>query len=144
LYMFVISVVFSALYLVAYPGLGSFPGVLGWTQVGAWEKEMQRADARFAPLFNRHLELPVETVARDPQALKMGQRLFANSCAQCHGSDARGSFGFPNLTDGTWLYGGSPEAIRHSITEGRRGQMPAWGPMLGDDTVRALTDHVLA
>ena len=54
----------------------------------------------------------------------MGQRLFLTYCYQCHGSDARGAKGFPNLTDGDWLYGGTPETIQTTILNGRNGIMP--------------------
>lgn len=144
LYMFVASILFGIGYLIAYPGLGSFPGVLGWTQAKAWQEEMDHANAKFGPVFDKYLQQPIETVARDPQAVKMGQRLFANNCSQCHGSDARGSHGFPNLTDQAWLYGGKPDNIVETITNGRQGQMPAWGPILGEEKINQVANHVLA
>ncbi len=142
LYMFIASIVFAIGYLIAYPGLGKFPGLLGWTQVDAWQQEIDQAEAKFGPLFEAYLQQPAEAVAQDPQAVKMGQRLFANHCAQCHGSDARGSHGFPNLADNDWLYGGSADAIKHSITHGRAGQMPARGAVLGDAKTAQVTAYV--
>ncbi len=142
LYMFVASIIFAIGYLAAYPGLGKFPGFLGWTQVEAWETEIAKAEDRYGPIFEAYRTQTVETVAADPKALKMGQRLFANYCAQCHGSDARGSYGFPNLADNDWLYGGDPAAIKHSITHGRAGQMPAWGPVMGDEKTAQVTAYV--
>lgn len=141
-YLFVATIVFAFGYLVFFPGLGAFPGVLGWSQEGQLERDVARANAEYGPLFAKYASQPVAELSRDPQALKMGQRLFANNCAQCHGADARGSFGFPNLTDGDWLYGGAPEQIEHSISHGRSGGMPAWESALGDAGVEQVTAFV--
>jgi cytochrome c oxidase cbb3-type subunit 3 len=65
--------------------------------------------------------MDIKDVAKDPQAREIGQRLFLNTCAQCHGSDAQGGKGYPNLTDSDWLYGGDPEVIKTTITHGRNG-----------------------
>lgn len=143
-YLFVITIVFGIGYLIAYPGLGSFPGLLGWSQEGQLEKETARANATYGPLFAKYAALPLAEVAKDPQALKMGQRLFANNCAQCHGTDARGSFGFPNLTDNDWLYGGAPEQIETTIAHGRNGAMPPWEAALGEDGVQQVVAFVIA
>jgi len=142
LYMFLASIVFAIGYLIAYPGLGKFPGMLGWTQVEAWQSEIDKAERTYAPLFEGYLAQPVETVAQDPKATKMGQRLFAHDCAQCPGSDARGSHGFPNLTDNDWLYGGDAATIQQSIAYGRAGQMPAWGAVMGDEKTAQATAYV--
>lgn len=144
IYLFVITIVFSIGYLIAYPGMGHFPGLLGWTQEGQWQREMDRAEQAYGPVFSKYAAMPVEEVINDPAAMKMGQRLFANNCAQCHGSDARGAFGFPNLTDNDWLYGGSPEQIKISIVDGRQGAMPGWAQALGDDGVMQVAQHVLS
>lgn len=142
--MFIITIIFSIGYLIAYPGMGNFKGLLNWTQVGQWEQSVARAEERFGALRFKYLAMPVEEVAADPKARKMGQRMFANNCAQCHGADARGSRGFPNLSDGDWIWGGSPDNIKTSITNGRMAAMPAWGPMLGDDGVRNTAAYVLS
>jgi cytochrome c oxidase cbb3-type subunit 3 len=110
--LFVITVVFSLGYLVVYPGLGGFGGKLDWSQTGAYDKEMAKAKADLEPLYAKFTSMPTEEMAKDPQAMAIGERLFMNNCAQCHGSDARGSKSFPNLADGDWLHGGSPEKIR--------------------------------
>lgn len=144
LYMFVITLVFAVGYLIAYPGLGSFQGVLGWSQTGQWQREVERAEARYEPIFAAYVDQPVEEVAQDPQALRMGQRLFASNCAQCHGSDARGNRGFPNLTDDEWIWGGSIEAIRTSITNGRQAAMPPWAAVLGEGGVANVAHYVLS
>ena len=126
LHMFVVTLVFSVGYLVAYPGLGNFGGALGWSQVGQWQSEVDAAKVRFEPVFARYRDMPIEQVAQDTQALRMGQRLFANNCAVCHGSDGGGNHGFPNLRDDEWMWGGDADAIKTTITGGRMGAMPAW------------------
>ncbi len=143
-WMFIGSIVFALVYLLLYPGLGNFPGLLGWSSSSALEQDQQRAEARFAPLFERYLRTPVEELAETPQAIRMGQRLFGNYCAQCHGTAAQGSPGYPNLTDGHWAWGGSPEQIRATLVNGRRAAMPAWGPVLGDDGIRDTTEFVIS
>lgn len=140
--LFVATIVFGLAYLALYPGLGKFPGVLGWTQVSQYEAEVERAEARFAPIFARYAEMPVEEVAKDEEALRIGQRLFATNCSVCHGSDARGSFGFPNLTDNDWIWGGSADQIRTTLMQGRQAAMPAWQQVLGDDGIRNTAAYV--
>jgi cytochrome c oxidase cbb3-type subunit 3 len=142
MWLFWITIVFSVAYLVVYPGLGKFPGVFGWTSTGAYSKESGEADAKLKPLYDKYLAMPLPAIAADPQGRAMGERIFLVNCAPCHGSDGRGSTGFPNLTDNDWLYGGEPEAIVTSITEGRMGIMPALGPMLGEDGVRNVVAYV--
>lgn len=133
MWLFYITIVFSLAYLYLYPGLGTFEGKLGWKSNGQYDKEMAKADADYGPLFNKYLQQDMKTVAADPQARVIGERLFMTYCAQCHGSDAGGSKGFPNLADKDWLYGGTPEAIKASILDGRRGHMPPMGAALGSE-----------
>jgi cytochrome c oxidase cbb3-type subunit 3 len=142
--MFLFTIIFSIGYLIAYPGMGNFKGLLNWTQVGQWERSVEQAEERFGALRFKYLAMPVEEVAEDRQARKMGQRMFANNCAQCHGADARGSSGFPNLSDKDWIWGGTPDNIKTSITNGRMAAMPAWGPMLGDEGVRNTAAYVMS
>ncbi|MFT3930205.1 MAG: cytochrome-c oxidase, cbb3-type subunit III [Spongiibacteraceae bacterium] len=142
-YMFVITIVFALGYLVAFPGLGAFKGVMGWSSAGQLQKDAAKAEAQYGPLFAKFATMPITEVAKDPKALKMGQRLFASNCAQCHGADARGSFGFPNLTDNDWLYGGEPEQIEQTITAGRNGAMPAWESALGNQGVLEVANFVM-
>ncbi|MBI4124012.1 MAG: cytochrome-c oxidase, cbb3-type subunit III [Betaproteobacteria bacterium] len=143
-WLFYLTVIFSLIYLVLYPGLGSWPGTLGWTQVGQLEQEIARAESRFGPTYEKFAAMDVKELSADPQALAVGEKLFLNNCAQCHASDARGSRGFPSLADMDWLWGGSPEAIRTSITEGRVGTMPAWGEALGEQRVKDIAHYVLS
>ena len=146
--LFLGTLVFSVFYLLLYPGLGNFKGLLpgyedGWTQVNQWQREMNRADEQYGPIFAKYAAMPIEEVAKDERALKMGGRLFASNCAVCHGSDAKGSYGFPNLADSSWRWGGEPETIKTTIMHGRMGMMPAQGPMIGEDGVRNVAAYVL-
>jgi len=143
-YMFLITIVWAIGYLVVYPGMGNYPGLLGWTQVGQHDAKVAEADAKFREMRDKYLALPVAEIAADPAVLKMGQRMFSNNCAQCHGADAKGRYGFPNLTDGDWLYGGSTDDIKASITNGRRGAMPAWGEVIKDQGVKETTAYVMS
>jgi len=147
-WLFVGTLVFGAGYLVLYPGLGNWKGILpgyenGWTGANEWQKEMEKADAKFGPIFAKYAAMPVEEVAKDPQALKMGSRLFASNCSVCHGSDAKGAYGFPNLTDNDWRWGGEPETIKASIMNGRHGVMPAWAEVIGEQGVADVAAFVL-
>lgn len=144
MWLFYITLVFSAIYLALYPGLGSFKGVYGWSSQGQYDAEQQKAAARFGPIFDKYAKMELTQVAADQDAREMGQRLFLNYCAQCHASDGRGSKGFPNLTDGDWLYGGDPQVIKTSILDGRGGMMPALGAALGEDGTRDTAHYVLS
>jgi cytochrome c oxidase cbb3-type subunit 3 len=144
-WMFVLTVVFSLLYLVAYPGLGSYEGKLAWTSKGEHAAEMDKANKELAPLYARYAGLPAEQVAADAGAMAIGERLFMNNCAQCHGSDARGSKGFPNLADADWLHGGAPAKIKETLTQGRIGNMPPMAAALGSpDDVKNVAHYVLS
>jgi cytochrome c oxidase cbb3-type subunit 3 len=128
--LFYLTLVWGVLYLAAFPGLGALKGFMGWNQRSAYEAEVAAADAKYAPLFERLAATDLAELARDPQAMQVGARLFSNYCATCHGSDARGARGFPNLRDHDWLYGAEPAAIKISILQGRQAVMPAWGAIL--------------
>lgn len=145
MWLFYITIVFGIVYLVLYPGLGSYAGKLGWKSTGAYQEELAKADAEYGPLFNKYLQQDIKTVAADPQAHAIGERLFLTYCAQCHGSDARGNKGFPNLTDRDWLYGGTPEAIKTTILGGRNGMMPSMAAAVGSDKdVESVAHYVLS
>lgn len=140
-WMFVITVVFALVYLALYPGLGNFKGMLNWTSVGQHKAEVQKMDAAVKPLFDKYMAMDVKAVAGDKQAMEMGKRMYLTYCMQCHGADARGAKGFPNLTDGDWQWGGEAEQIKASIAEGRMGIMPPHA-QLGADTIKDLANYV--
>ncbi|MFV0677582.1 cytochrome-c oxidase, cbb3-type subunit III [Variovorax sp. tm] len=143
--LFVLTIVFGLGYLALFPGLGSFRGKSGWTSRGAYEAEVARATQELAPVYAKYASMPVEEISHDPQAHAIGERLFMGNCAQCHGSDARGSKGFPNLTDKDWLYGGTPEKIIETITRGRVGVMPPMAAAVGTpDDVKNVANYVLS
>ena len=143
--LFIITCIFSLAYLYLYPGLGSYQGSLGWTQTGQFEKEVARGNEQTAPIYAAFAGKSTEELAKDQQAMAIGDRLFMNNCAQCHGSDARGGTGFPNLTDGQWNWGGTPEQIHATIAQGRTGIMTPMAAAVGSsDDVRNLANHVLS
>ncbi|MBL4913910.1 cytochrome-c oxidase, cbb3-type subunit III [Shewanella schlegeliana] len=166
-YMFYITIIFSVIYLALYPGLGSFKGFLGWTSSnqsvrtveesnqavvdaqneGRWvqyDQEVKHADEKFGPIFKAYADTPLEELVKNEEALKVGGRLFLQNCAMCHGSDARGSKGFPNLTDNAWLYGGELETIKTSIMNGRHGMMPPKGGLpIEDSELKGLTEYIV-
>ena len=123
--MFLILTVVALGYWVLYPGLGSFKGLLDTNQAKEVRADQEKIEAMVQPVFQKYAEMPIEDIAKDDEARAIGQRLFLNNCAQCHGSDAQGSPSFPNLTDNSWLWGGEPEKILQTITNGRRGIMTA-------------------
>jgi len=143
--LFVLTIVFAGAYLTLYPGLGARAGALGWSSAGQVQTDLARQRAAMAPIYAQFAGKKAEVLARDPHAMAIGERLFANNCAGCHGADARGSKGFPNLTDDDWLWGGSPERIEETITKGRVGQMPPVAEFVGtSEDVRNVAAYVLS
>ena len=142
--MFVMTIVFGIGYLIAFPGMGNFKGVLGWTSVGQWQSEMDYASERLQPILDGYAATDMDELASNPAAMKMGARIFANNCAQCHGSDARGAYGFPNLTDSDWLYGGDQQTLMTTILHGRQAAMPAWQTILGDEGIKNVAAYVIS
>ncbi len=143
--MFYITLIFGLVYLVLYPGLGSFAGVLGWSQISQYQRETQTAEEKYGPIFARFSSQSIPALSKNPEAMAIGQRLFLNYCATCHGSDAGGGPGFPNLRDNDWLHGGSPEAIETTILHGRKGVMPPMGAALGgNEGVEQVAAYVLS
>jgi cytochrome c oxidase cbb3-type subunit 3 len=133
MWMFYITIVFGVIYLALYPGLGTFAGKLGWTSKGEYQAELKVADAEYGPLFEKFQKTDMKVLAKDPQARAIGERLFLTYCSQCHGSDARGSKGYPNLSDSDWLHGGDPEVIKTTLLKGRHGVMPPMGVVVGTE-----------
>jgi cytochrome c oxidase cbb3-type subunit 3 len=142
LYMFHFTIIFGVIYLVLYPGLGTFEGVLGWTQISEYQEEMDAAAEKYDPIFNKYVNQDLVAVSENPEANTIGKRLYATYCTQCHGSDARGARGYPDLTDDEWLWGGKPEDIKKTIMEGRIGAMPAWQEVIGTEGVFNVTEYV--
>ena len=166
-YMFFATFIWSVYYLAAYPGLGNWEGLGKWTSSNQGitslaeskeateqalangenvqlDQEFIAADERFGPIFESFAKQDIETLVKDEKALEIGQRLFSQNCAQCHGSDARGGQGFPNLTDNDWLYGGTPDKIKETLLYGRVAAMPPWGDALGEQGIKEMAAHVLS
>lgn len=131
LWLFYLTVVFSIIYLVLYPGMGNFQGVLGWSQTGQYEQEVERIEERQQAFFSRFAEMDLAQLAADADAMSAAANIFGNRCAMCHGSDGRGAPGFPNLRDDAWLWGGDEAAVLLSIQQGRSGVMPPMADSLG-------------
>ncbi len=144
-WMFLMTIAFAVGYLIAYPGLGDYKGVFGWTQVNQYEKEMAKNNASFHENYGKFAAMSVEETAKDPQAMAVGENLFGVYCIQCHGADAQGTKGFPNLVDHDWLWGGTPDKIKESITNGRVGVMAPWGVALGgEERVKDVAHYVMS
>ncbi len=145
MWLFVATIVFAAVYLAFYPGLGTNAGSLGWTSQNQFVAEQNKAAAAMEPVYAKFTAMSAEQLGKDTQAMGIGQRLFLNNCAQCHGSDARGSKGFPNLADTDWLGAGSPEYINKVIAEGRTGMMPPMAAAMGSaEDVKNVAHYVLS
>mgnify|MGYP005724807515 CR=1 FL=1 len=144
--LFIGTVIFSVAYLALYPGLGNFNGLLNWTSSNQWKDEVVHANQVYAPLFARYAALPATELLKEEnrEGLRIGQRLYANNCSVCHGTAATGAYGFPNLTDTDWLYGGSIENIKYTLVNGRVGAMPAWAGVLGESGIRDMASYVLS
>lgn len=139
------TIIFSFAYLFLYGGLGSYKGLLGWSQIDEYKAELKAGDEQYGPLFKKFMAMDIPAVAKDPQALEIGERLFLNTCAQCHGSDAQGVRGYPNLTDKDWLYGGDPQTIMATLHDGRSGFMPPMADAVGNaDDVLNVANYVLS
>ncbi len=133
LYLYFITIAWGVGYMVAYPGIGAFEGVLGWSQHGQYEEEMATAAERYEPIYERFAAMSFEERMADPEAMQLGRSLYASYCTTCHGSDARGAPGYPNLTDDAWLWGDSEAQIVHTLKQGRVAIMPQLGAALGGD-----------
>ncbi|MDK2777619.1 MAG: cytochrome-c oxidase, cbb3-type subunit III [Pseudomonadota bacterium] len=149
-FMFWGTIVFGFIYLGAY-GFGNFNGLftvtvdgeeVTWTSTNQWKAEVQAFDQEIAPLYAKYSATPVADLIHDEEALQSGQRLFKSNCSVCHGSNAKGAQGFPNLTDNDWLYGGAPDTIKQTITHGRQGAMPAWGAVMGEEGTANMVQYV--
>jgi cytochrome c oxidase cbb3-type subunit 3 len=143
MWLFWITLIFGVAYLVLYPGLGSFAGVLKWSSTGQYDSEMAKAKERYEPKFAEYGALDLAAIAAKPEAHDMGERIFLNNCAQCHGSDGGGRTGFPNLRDNEWQWGGEPDQIVQTVTAGRQAMMPPWS-QLGEENIKNVAHYVLS
>jgi cytochrome c oxidase cbb3-type subunit 3 len=144
LWLFYLTIVFGFVYLALYPGLGNYPGKLGWSQTGQYDSEIKQANEKFDPIFSEYAKKDITELAKDSTATKIGQRLFLNYCATCHASDAGGAKGFPSLKDNDWLWGGAASDIKTTILNGRMGVMPPWQAVIGDEGVTNVTQYVIS
>lgn len=142
LYLFWVTLIFAVVYLAMYPGFGNTQGMLGWSAADQYKAEQDAADKRYGPIFAKYQGMELAAVAADPEARAAGRRLFVTYCAQCHGSDAHGAKGFPNLSDKVWNWGGEPDTIKATITGGRMGMMPPFGQILGAEGVKDVVSYV--
>ncbi|MCL1962582.1 MAG: cytochrome-c oxidase, cbb3-type subunit III [Desulfovibrionaceae bacterium] len=144
-WLFIITCVFGLVYLVLFPGAGSFKGALGWSETRQFDEEMAAGDAQVAPIYAAFANKSIVDLSKDPQAMAIGDRLFMNNCSQCHASDARGAIGFPDLTDKHWNWGGTPDEILETITNGRIAVMAPVAAQLGSpEDVRAVANYALS
>ena len=145
MWLFIVTVVFAVIYLALYPGLGTYQGSFKWSSTGQWEDEQKKAFEKMAPVYEKYKTMAAEDLAKDPAAMGIGERLFVNNCAQCHGSDGRGSKGFPNLTDADWLGGTGMDYVKKTVTEGRQGVMPPMAAAVGSgEDVKNVAQYVLS
>jgi cytochrome c oxidase cbb3-type subunit 3 len=142
--LFIITIVFGAGYLAFYPGMGNFAGTSKWSSVGAYQEQVARQrenfEARLASVKDRSLR----ELSGNGNAMATAKNLFSANCAGCHGSDARGAKGFPNLTDQDWLWGNDEERLLETIAQGRHGMMPALGSVLGENGVNEVASYVVS
>jgi cytochrome c oxidase cbb3-type subunit 3 len=142
--MFLITIVYAAAYLIYYPGLGNYEGIVGWTSTEQWQQEVDRHEERFAPIYEELAAMSADELANDRAAQQIGRRLFINHCSACHGVSATGSLGFPNLADTEWIWGSGFDNIKQAIVNGRNAVMPPWGAALGDEGVADVTQYTLS
>ncbi len=142
--LFLLTVVFTVGYLVFYPGFGAVAGTLGWTSSGEVKADLDENNRKLEAVFARFRDRSMEELVHDPQAQSFGRNVFVNNCAACHGSDARGAKGYPNLTDNDWLYGNTADQVLTTIMNGRGGVMPPLGAALGEQGVNEVANYVLS
>lgn len=144
--MFYITLFFGIVYLILYPGLGSYAGMLKEDQLAEYERQMKSAEARFSKIYDLYADIAIEKIITEkPEAVQIGQRLFSTYCTMCHGSDAGGIKGYPNLRDDDWLWGGEPQAIKTSIMQGRNGLMPSAeaNNLKSEEDIKNVSHYVL-
>lgn len=143
LWSFILTLIWGAGYFIVYPGLGNFEGTFGWSQEAQYEAEMATAEETYGPIFAKYGAMPAEELVNDPAAMSIGSSLFANYCSQCHGANALGAPGFPNLTAGVFSYGGTPAQIEQTLTNGRVGVMPSASAIVQtEEQLAAMIEYV--
>lgn len=142
--LFIATVLFGAGYLYFFPGLGSYDGAGKWSSVAEYEAKVAQHRALLEQQLASLHEAPLEQIAADPRAMSTAKNLFGANCSTCHGSDARGAKGFPNLTDNEWLWGAPHESVYESIANGRHAVMPALGAVLGPQGVNEVASYVVS
>ena len=142
--IFYLMIIFTVIYLTLYPGFGNFPGILGWTQQGAYDSEVAARQQQYAEVFGVFAGMPIEALVDNDDALRLGRNIFMNNCTACHGSDGRGAKGFPNLTDASWIWGGGAAQMQQTIANGRVGNMPALGAVVGPEGVEQIITFLLS
>ncbi len=142
--LFIITILFAIAYLVVFPGLGNFGGLRGWSQIEQYDRQVAVAREKLESRLAFVKDQSIEQLANDDAAMATAKNLFGANCSTCHGSDARGAKGFPNLTDNDWLNSGDAESIYASIANGRHGIMPALGSALGDTGVNEVASYVVS
>ena len=129
--LFYLTIVFTIGYLAWFPGLGAFAGYSGWSSAKQHDQDKAAEDKKLEATFAPFAGKPIDQIAQDPKALKLGKAIFSNTCAACHGSSGQGATGYPNLTDNIWHWGGAPDQILETVLNGRQAAMPAWEAALG-------------
>lgn len=144
-WLILLLMVFSVIYLMLYPGLGSYSGALKWSQGGRLQKSGVAYANEFGDLRQRLTRAPLEELRADPAAMATARRIFVQNCAACHGQSAGGQAAlFPDLSDEEWQWGGSTDQLEQSIRLGRNAVMPAWGPALGEDGITKVLGYLAA
>ncbi|MDH3420690.1 MAG: cytochrome-c oxidase, cbb3-type subunit III [Gammaproteobacteria bacterium] len=139
--LFWLTIIWGIVFFVLYPSFGEW-SLLGWSQTEQYEDEVAAAEEVYGEIFAAFAATPIPELSSNPAALSAGRNLFVNNCATCHGSDARGARGYPNLADDEWQWGSAPEQIVATITNGRTGVMPGFGQRFDDETIDTLVDYV--
>ncbi|MFT5789490.1 MAG: thiosulfate dehydrogenase [Shewanella sp.] len=136
---YLIAFIISAGFLVLYPGLGNWAGLMGWEQSeDALSSPVTDLDIQMAPLT----DLSLSALASNTDVTRSGELLFKNHCGACHRANAQGQKHFPNLIDHEWLYGGTEADILHSIERGRHGAMPGWKDILSEDQILKMSYYI--
>ncbi len=150
------SIIWWIVYGLLYPmwpmpyqpaeGKGYTQGFLGWSQMKEYEESLAQLEAVRAQYEERIRNLTPAEILQDPglkqYTLASAKVLFGDNCSACHGSGGQGNPGFPVLADDDWLYGGTLAKIQESITNGRKGMMPAHKSTLSPEEIDRLARFV--